>query len=268
MTFAEVWERRCKQKFKSEPVKPVYVAAYKNLAPLHEMIFSRIRKRHIQAVIDNCPLKVQAKSHMKTVCTQMFKFAIDMEIVTTNFAALVELPVQTESELHKPFTREELAALWSRTDDLGARVALILCYTGLRPTELALIKTSDVDLTARFMRGGIKTAAGKNRLIPIAEKIFPLVEGFYNPQNEFLLTVDGKSFAGTHNFRRIIWNKSPLLTGHLPHDGRHTCATLMDDADIPLKIKQLILGHSATDITSKVYTHKTQSQLLEAINRI
>ncbi|MBR4382449.1 MAG: hypothetical protein IKP64_02710 [Selenomonadaceae bacterium] len=42
----------------------------------------------------------------------------------------------------------------------------------------------------------------------------------------------------------------------------------MDDAEIPLKIKQLILGHSATDITSKVYTHKTQAQLLEAINRI
>ena len=42
----------------------------------------------------------------------------------------------------------------------------------------------------------------------------------------------------------------------------------MDDAEIPLKIKQLILGHSAQDITSKVYTHKTIEQLIEAINRI
>ena len=108
--------------------------------------FSRIRKRHIQTVIDDCPLKTQAKSHMKTVCTQMFKFAIDMEIVTTNFAALVELPTTEASELHKPFTREELAALWKHTDDLGARVALILCYTGLRPTELTLIKTTDATL--------------------------------------------------------------------------------------------------------------------------
>jgi len=65
-----------------------------------------------------------------------------------------------------------------------------------------------------------------------------------------------------------LWNKCPLLEGHLPHDGRHTCATLLDDADVPLKIKQLILGHSAHDVTSKVYTHKTQAQLLEAINRI
>ena len=71
------------------------------------MIFSLIRKRHIQAVIDECPLKIQAKSHMKTVCTQMFEFAIDMEIVTTNFAALVELPAHEESEIHKLFTRKE-----------------------------------------------------------------------------------------------------------------------------------------------------------------
>lgn len=36
----------------------------------------------------------------------------------------------------------------------------------------------------------------------------------------------------------------------------------MDDSEIPLKIRRLILGHSAPDITSKVYTHKTVSQLL------
>ncbi len=268
LTFAEVYERWCRQKFKTEPVKSVYVAAYKNLAALHEMTFSRIRKRHIQAVIDDCPLKTQAKSHMKSVCSQMFKFAIDMEIVSTNFATLVELPTKEDSELHKPFTRDELAALWKHTDDSGARVALILCYTGMRPTELAQIKTADIDLTARFMRGGMKTAAGKNRLIPIAEKIFPLVNELYSVTNEFLLTVAGKPILNVNNLRSQLWNKCPLLEGHLPHDGRHTCATLLDDADVPLKIKQLILGHSAHDVTSKVYTHKTQAQLLEAINRI
>ena len=181
---------------------------------------------------------------------------------------MVELPTHEDSTLHKPFSREELSTLWQHTDDLGARVALILCYTGLRPTELAQIKTADVDLTGRFMRGGIKTAAGKNRLIPIAEKIFPLIEGVYDPGNEFLLTLKSKPVSNVQSLRHNIWDKSPLLTGHLPHDGRHTCATLMDNADIPLKIKQLILGHSSTDITSKVYTHKTQAQLLDAINRI
>ena len=47
-------------------------------------------------------------NHMKSVCSQMFKYAIDQEIVTTNYATLVELPTKEESE-----------------EDLGANVALI-----------------------------------------------------------------------------------------------------------------------------------------------
>lgn len=78
-------------------MKSVYVAAYKNLSALHDMIFSALRKQHIQAVIDSCPLSVQAKSHMKSVCSQMYRYAIDMEIVATNYASLVELPTKENS---------------------------------------------------------------------------------------------------------------------------------------------------------------------------
>ncbi|MBR6013189.1 MAG: tyrosine-type recombinase/integrase [Selenomonadaceae bacterium] len=59
-----------------------------------------------------------------------------------------------------------------------------------------------------------------------------------------------------------------MPTKHLPHDGRHTCATLLDDAKVPLKIQQLILGHSSPNIANPVYTHKTIQQLIDAINRI
>lgn len=57
-------------------------------------------------------------------------------------------------------------------------------------------------------------------------------------------------------------------TNPLPQDGRHTCATLIDDADIPLKIRQQILGHTSKDIINRVYTHKTIQQLIDAINRL
>lgn len=61
ITFSELYERWCKYKFKDEPVKGIYAAAYKNLAPLHDMKFVDIRKRHIQAVIDACPLNIKPK---------------------------------------------------------------------------------------------------------------------------------------------------------------------------------------------------------------
>ncbi len=77
LTFAEVYDLWCRSKFKVNPIKSVYVAAYKNLADLHDLTFAGIRKRHIQAVIDVCPLSVPAMNHMKSVCSQMFKYAID-----------------------------------------------------------------------------------------------------------------------------------------------------------------------------------------------
>jgi integrase len=55
---------------------------------------------------------------------------------------------------------------------------------------------------------------------------------------------------------------------HLPHDCRHTCATLLANADVDKKIIQLILGHRSQDITDRVYTHKTLSQLIDAVNRL
>lgn len=211
---------------------------------------------------------------MKSLCGQMFKYAIDLEIVTTNFASLVEMPPKEESEIHKPFTEEELQVLWNNTDDIGAVIALILCYTGMRPTELLTIKTADVHLEERYMRGGMKTAAGKNRIIPIAEKIYPLIKSIYNAEKDYFDIIDYNSKTVEY-YRRLkvhLWKKSPILNTlplkHLPHDGRHTCATLLDNAEVPLKLRQLILGHSSVDITNKVYTHKTTEQLIAAINRI
>ena len=273
VTFAELYERWAKHKFKDEPVKGVYVAAYKNLSALHDMKFSDIRKRHIQGVIDASPLKYQAKSHMKSLCGQLFKYAIDLEIVTTNFASLVEMPAHEQSEIHKPFSEEEFKILWANTNDFAVKIALILCYTGLRPKELIEMKTANVNLEERYMRGGVKTAAGKNRVIPIAEKIYPFIAEMYNANNEYLIN-DPEKGLPVKNYTKLsaIWWKSVIIqslsTRHLLHDGRHTCATLLDNAEVPLKIRQLILGHTSQDITNRVYTHKTLQQLLDAINRI
>lgn len=42
----------------------------------------------------------------------------------------------------------------------------------------------------------------------------------------------------------------------------------MNGWDIPLKIRQQILGHTSKDIINRVYTHKTIQQLIDAINRL
>lgn len=256
VTFAELYERWAKIKFKGGDIPAQYSTAFSHAKPLHDMIFADIRKRHIQCVIDELEKGFVTLRRVKTLCSQMSKYAIDQELITTNYATLVELPKQKRSDIHKPFTPEELAALWETKDDPVVRIALIFCYTGMRPIELLDIKEENIHLRERYMVGGVKTEAGINRTIPIAEKIAPLLEAFL------------VSKRTTYPALLKAWKKHPLLSNHLPHDGRHTCATLMDDADIPLKTRQEILGHASKDITNRVYTHKTIQQLIEAINKI
>ena len=94
----------------------------------------------------------------------------------------------------------------------------------------------------------------------------------YNADNEYLVIdpFDDQPMLTYDRMREHAWKRSKILMPlhHLPHDGRHTCATLLDNADTPKKIIQLILGHRATDITHRVYTHKTLKQLIDAINLI
>lgn len=256
LTFAELYERWAKVKFKGEKVPVQYSVSFAHAKPLHNMVFADIRKRHIQSVIDSLDKGFVTLRRIKTLCMQMSKYAIDQELITTNYASLVELPKQQQSDIHQPFTPEEMDALWEMQDNPIVRIALILCYTGMRPIELLEIKKENIHWEERYVIGGVKTEAGKNRAIPISEKIKPLFEAY----------IETKRIK--YQKLLVIWKKTPVLSTHLPHDGRHTCATLMDDAEIPLKIRQEILGHASRDITSRVYTHKTIKQLVDAINRI
>ena len=56
---------------------------------------------------------------------------------------------------------------------------------------------------------------------------------------------------------------------HLPHDARHTFASLMDSAGANDVCIKLIMGHSMKNDTTKgTYTHKTLEELLAEVNKI
>ena len=159
--------------------------------------------------------------------------------------------------------------LWGNAADRAAQIVLIYCYTGMRPTELVKIKTSDIFLAERYIVGGIKNKTSKNRAIPISEKIYKFIEAMYDPGNEYLLT----DFDGPLTYDRMNWRywkslMEKLDMDHLPHDGRHTCATLLDNVGANKTMVKKTLGHAGLGTTEKVYTHKTIQQLVDTINLI
>lgn len=273
LTYAEVYEKYCQGRYidKDVAIPNSYIAAFNRSTSLHDMIFFEIRTGNIQEAIDACEKGYASKKNVRILANLLFKYALANDLVDKNYAELTKLPPQENSIIHKPFTSDELAILWNNSCDAGAQFALIFCYTGLRPTELLKIKTSNVFLDEHYMLGGLKTAAGKNRAIPIAEKIYQFIVDWYNPQNEYLITdKDGEALGTYDKLRYRYWERSPILKemDHLPHDGRHTCATLLNNANVSEITIQKILGHAGKNITQKVYTHNTIQQLLDAINSI
>lgn len=269
MTFAQLYEMFCNHKFKDEKPPHHFNASYKWCEKLHEIPFINIKTIAFQQVIDDCPLSASTKKCIRSVCNQMAQFALANDIITKNYVQFVDMPEQEKSDMHKPFTQTELETLWKHSDDPNIRMVLILCYTGMRPQELTLIRNADVNLEERYMLGGIKTAAGKNRIIPLHHKIIGFIKDFYNPANEYLI-MNNNAKMSYDVFRRRVWNPAmqSVAMEHLAHDGRHTCASLMAAAGVEKLLRQRILGHANRDVTDQVYTHIDAKRLVEAIDLI
>ncbi len=273
LAFTDISELWVKQKYtdQGKQEKNGYKAAYKACSRLHDMVFSEIRTVHMQKEINEWEIGYGSKKNMRILFNQLFKLALQNDIVDKNYAEFIvlELPEEETEQKHKTFSAEELALLWKNAADRSAQLVLIYCYTGMRPTELIKIKTTDVHLNERYMLGGIKNRTSKNRAIPIAEKIYKFITDRYNSENEYLLT----DFDGPLTYDKFLWRYwKPIMEkldmDHLPHDGRHTCATLLNNAGANETVVKKILGHAGLGTTEKVYTHKTIQQLIEAINLI
>lgn len=273
LTFSEVYDLWVQQRYTDvgKTIKNGYRAAYKACAKLHDMPFFDIRTAHMQHELNVWKIGYASKKNMRILFGLLFEFAMEHDIVKKDYSDFLVLtePDEPKEAKHKPFTDDELSILWQNSADMAAQIVLILCYSGMRPTELLLIKNSDVFLDDRYMIGGIKNKTSKNRAIPIAEKIYSFVASMYNLDSEYLLTdVDGPL-----TYDRLLYRYwKPLMArlgmNHFPHDGRHTCATRLDNAETNKTVVKRILGHAGSGTTEKVYTHKTIQQLVDAINLI
>ena len=242
-----------------------YQAAYKNLSDLHNMVFEKLTVRDLEEVALKCSnMSGSTVKNMKTVLKNMYKTAMRYDLVEKDLSGLIILSSSNENARpHTIFTDEEISLLWANKSDFMARLLLILIYTGFRVRELLLMKTEDVCIEERYMIGGLKTAAGKNRTVPIAKKILPLLD----VSGEYLIELNGKQLKYRYAYDLLSAYMENLGMDHEFHDTRHTTATLLEKAEVPLLHRKLILGHSSGDVTDR-YTHVALEQLVEDIDLI
>ena len=240
-------------------------AAYKNLIPLHNMIFENITLEDLENTARiKSNLSQSSITNIKIVLKGMYKTAMRHKYVSEDLSALMILDYSDEEKRpHSPFTDDEINLLWENSQNFYCQLYLILIYTGMRVKELLTMKSKDVFLTDKYMIGGLKTVAGKGRKIPLSDKIIP----FLDTSNEYLISVNGKPLPYHTARKASLTLLKSLNLPHNFHDTRHTCTSLLERANVPKLHIKLILGHATTDITDR-YTHVDIKDLIKDINKI
>ena len=135
--------------------------------------------------------------------------------------------------------------------------------------DLNFILTAEEKIVLTLFRA--LNDAGKNRTIPIADCILPLVKHFYTislfSHYEYLVMPDRKrgihSLHGKADLGKLYRKEFPAHAA--THDSRHTFLTMCEDAGVRSATIKKIVGHVG-GVTEDVYTHKSVDQLLEAVN--
>ena len=276
ITFAEVYKKWSNEHFKKVSSSSIerYSNAYRKYCKsLYKMRFKDIRLTHLQAVIDNCGMAHPTRASIKTLFAVLTRFAMKNDIVDKDYAQYVDVGQREGKINRKPFTQEEIDKLFKYVDTFDyLDTILIMIYSGLRVGEMLDLRIENIHLEERYMVGGSKTEAGKNRIIPINKKIEPFIRKYYekNKDKEFLIINSLGRPMGYSNYRREKFDNimEKLKMEHKPHDARHTFASLMDSAGANKLCIKRIIGHSSQDITEDIYTHKTLEELIEAIDLI
>lgn len=252
-----------------------YNAAKKRLEPIFKTPIRDLKTNVLQQLIDNVytieHVGKRVLECIKTSCSIVFDYAEQNDIVTKNYANYVKIPkIETVSK-KRPFTPAEIDILTNHDSLLYVDTILILIYTGLRIDELLMTRIEDVYLDDRYFITGSKTDAGKDRIIPIPHRIDKYIRKWYDKNQTYLIHDDNGNRISQYYYRDKIFK--PLLVtlgipAHLPHECRHTFATITDNAGINRVAQQKIIGHKGKGVTERTYIHKDVQDLVDEIDRV
>nr|DAK69644.1 MAG TPA: Integrase [Caudoviricetes sp.] len=280
-TFADAyaqWKAQPKFDKLGTDMKKGYELAYTKASPLYDRQLRDLKTADYQQVIDQMVEKGLSRSScekQRTLFSQICEWAMAQDIINKNYAMLLQLPAAT-GKAERTLTAQEIEQINSRQDDpkLGqtAKIAMVLLYTGMRIDELLSMRCDDVHLKERYMQGGEKTEAGKNRIIPILDPIYKIIAFWMLDSGcEWLIP----SKAGTKLDKRNVATKFRALMqechidGVHPHTLRHTASSKMVECGLEKTAVQAILGHKNFSTTANKYvSHNDPAYLLQEMRKM
>ena len=289
LTVQELYDKWTESYFTtcSEAYQRTVTSAWAYCSSIYDMRSKDVRARHLKGCMEegfrieyrgkHKGEKIYAsagtKSRIKSLFNLMFDYALEFEIVDRNYARTFEISddvvkeIESNKKDHIPFTDDELQILWDNVGKVKyADWILIQCYMGWRPQEIATIRLDEINLDEWYMQAGMKTEAGKQRIVPIHTKVRDLVKKNYDfaqsIDSEYLLNDESRKPSVfvtmsydkySNRFVKAIAELN-LNPEHRPHDPRKTFVTRCKKAEVDEYALKELIGHTIKDITESTYT--------------
>ncbi len=261
-----------------------YRAAFAYFKSLNDSTIREITAGELQKCLDDCPKGHRTHQNMKVTAGLLWAYAIDHNYaekdVTVNLyigkGASVQREPLTDLEVEK--IRQQIGK------DRYAAYVYALCYLGYRPGEMLEIKKDQVTEHngTLFITEGKKTEAGRDRIVPVHEKIRPIIEQqlalegteylfpmhIYNRKGEFKgYKVMTDNYFNKYAFRPLA-DKLKIPANKVPYSARHTFSDKLKEADGTDKVKASLIGHSDYRFTQQKYQSTNLDELQQAMASI
>lgn len=212
--------------------------------------------------------------------------AVDYGYVLRNVAALVKRPSVPASKIDYllPHEAARFLAVAAETGDRHEVLYRVALRLGLRRGELLALTWNDIDTAQRTLtiRQGKTDASARTIQVPdsllahlqrqrLAVMQLRLAQGAAWQEHNLVFPSEvGTPLSGRNlsarDFKRSLRNAG--LRDIRFHDLRHTCATLLLSAGVPVLIVSRTLGHTSIQITLDIYGHVLPDDQREQLDRL
>ena len=267
-----------------------YRAAFHYYGSLYKKRITEITAADLQKCMDDCPRGKRTHQNMKVVAGLIWKYAMDKHIVTqvesanlyTGKGKSVKRDALTDIEVEK--IRKAIGT------ERYADYIYCLPYLGFRPGELLeLRKDQVIEHEGRlFLVEGKKTDAGRDRTVPVHQKIEDIIRArlyvpgtdLIFPQYKFAKASKKKPVPLFLGFRQMSDNylresvfkpmckRLGIAEGKVPYAARHTFSNKLKGAAGTDIDKARLIGHSDYTFTQTKYQTTDLDELKAVMDSI
>ena len=182
---------------------------------------------------------------------------------------------QDRRRLPTVLSREEVSRLINAAGNLFRRTLLMTLYgTGMRRSELASLKVSDIDSQRMIIRV-VAGKGGKDRDLPLSSALLETLREYWQWRKPKLYMFPTRTRGRTLDqpiSDKTVWiacseaaQRAGIRKRVTPHTLRHSWATHLLEAGTDLRTIQVLLGHGDLETTAQ-YLHLSQRHLQTVLN--